>query len=165
MFVVVISMNKPCPSCKLDKSYEDYHRNARHKDGLQTTCKECHKATSRASYLKNRDKHKAAVRERNTRLSIENRRKVWEYLLAHPCVHCGETDPVVLEFDHLDPALKTGTISSLSRGAWSWERIMIEIDKCQVLCANCHRRKTAKQFDHHAYLVGWTGLEPAPDSL
>lgn len=69
---------------------------------------------------------------------------VLEYLQTHPCTICGETDPVVLEFDHSSNYVKAANISKLINSNCSMKRLIAEIDKCQVLCANCHRRKTAK---------------------
>lgn len=65
-----------------------------------------------------------------------------EYLLEHPCVDCGEADPVVLEFDHLRD--KKHDISQMD--TYMWDTVLEEIVKCEVCCANCHRRRTAKQF-------------------
>ena len=64
------------------------------------------------------------------------------YLSSHPCVDCGETDPVVLDFDHQGNK-ELEIANTISRG-WSIERIAKEMMKCQVRCANCHRRKTTK---------------------
>lgn len=76
------------------------------------------------------------------------------YLAAHPCVDCGESDPIVLDFDH--QAGKVGGIaanlSMLAAGA-SLERLAREIAKCEVRCSNCHRRRTAVQLDWHSYLI------------
>lgn len=78
------------------------------------------------------------------------RERVIGYLEEHPCVECGEADPVVLDFDHIDPKTKFKTVSRMLIGScYSWERIEEEIGKCQVLCANCHRKKT------HRDLNGW----------
>ena len=63
---------------------------------------------------------------------------VYQYLKAHPCVNCGEADPTVLEFHHRDPASKDAPITALVRNGFA--RVAREIEKCDVLCANCHRR-------------------------
>jgi hypothetical protein len=65
-------------------------------------------------------------------------------------VDCGENDPVVLEFDHRDPEQKVETICGLLRNLADNHTLLTEIAKCDVRCANCHRRKTAKQFGWHA---------------
>lgn len=75
--------------------------------------------------------------------------KVWEYLLTHPCP-CGESDPIVLQFDHLGN--KVATISDMLRYGRSEAAIFKEIAKCQVLCANCHLRKTSEDFGWYTYL-------------
>jgi hypothetical protein len=63
------------------------------------------------------------------------------------CKDCGVTDFAVLEFDHRDPATKVRDISSLAGGAGSWRAIEAEIAKCDVVCANCHRKRTAAHFN------------------
>ena len=86
-----------------------------------------------------------------------NRRFVDEYLASHPCVDCGEADIVVLEFDHVIGE-KHKAISVLVQNAASTRRIAQEIAKCEVRCANCHRRRTAQH--HHkrrARLLAATG--------
>jgi hypothetical protein len=71
-----------------------------------------------------------------------SRAHLMAYLREHPCVLCGEADPVVLDFDHLRD--KVWEVTNLARyGGWS--RLLAEIEKCRVLCANCHRRHTAQQ--------------------
>ena len=82
---------------------------------------------------------------------LEARRRRWEYLLAHPCVDCGERDPVVLEFDHRTD--KRAAIVDLMRNHARWTDVMAEIQKCEVRCANCHRRRTARTRRHYRELV------------
>lgn len=79
---------------------------------------------------------------------IKMRKLVLEFLIENPCVNCGESDPVVLEFDHIDPVTKRKTIAQLLSGHSGWKTIKSEIDKCRVLCANCHRRHTYVQQEH-----------------
>ena len=62
------------------------------------------------------------------------------------CADCGESDPVVLEFDHRIRKNKSLTLGEAARMGWSLKRLRSEILKCAVVCANCHRRRTAKQM-------------------
>jgi 5-methylcytosine-specific restriction endonuclease McrA len=84
-------------------------------------------------------------------------RKVWrnknkefikKYLTEHPCVRCGYSDIRALDFDHINPASKIKSIGRLMNGTASIELLMTEIEKCQVLCANCHRIKTLENNDY-----------------
>jgi hypothetical protein len=90
---------------------------------------------------------KLTRRERNAMKHGESRasRKAYisEYKATHPCVDCGESDPVVLDFDHRDPAEKSFAISSARNT--SMRQLIAEIAKCDVRCANCHRRRTHRE--------------------
>jgi len=81
---------------------------------------------------------------------LDARRRRWEYLSTHPCIDCGEGDPVVLEFDHR--ADKTASIMALMRRHARWDVIMEEIAKCDVRCANCPGRRTAKTRKYYREL-------------
>lgn len=74
---------------------------------------------------------------------------MFDYFKTHPCVDCGENDYIVLEFDHVR-SNKVASISSLIGSGYSVDTVKREIAKCEVRCANCNRRKTAKQFDWYA---------------
>jgi hypothetical protein len=60
------------------------------------------------------------------------------YKLQHPCVVCGNSDPIVLEFHHIDPSKKERGVSELY--SYKLESLIKEIEKCVVVCANCHKR-------------------------
>lgn len=74
---------------------------------------------------------------------------IWEYKRSHPCVDCGESDPVVLDLDHVNPKKKTHNMKESRRGTVWWKlsyaNLFLELGKCEVRCANCHRRRTALQ--------------------
>ena len=67
------------------------------------------------------------------------------YVGTHPCFDCGESDPVVLEFDHQGEKLFTIGQDLRDR---NWPSLLDEIAKCEVVCANCHRRRTARRGRH-----------------
>ena len=81
----------------------------------------------------------------------EKRWYVYNYLQAHPCVDCGERDHVVLEFDHVR-GKKVCTIGRMIASTYSLKSLIREIEKCEVRCANCHRRITAKRGGFHFFL-------------
>jgi hypothetical protein len=89
--------------------------------------------------------------ERNGQLlrarRVEWQRRLWEYLLHHPCVDCGERDPLVLEFDHVQPTAKHLALNEMVQRGFAWSTVVAELEKCEVRCANCHRRRTAAQFN------------------
>jgi hypothetical protein len=73
-----------------------------------------------------------------------------DYLRSHPCVDCGEIDPIVLEFDHVSG--KEHNISSML--TYSLDRIKQEIERCEVRCANCHCRVTHARRGSYRWAVG-----------
>ncbi|KJL46451.1 hypothetical protein RS84_03085 [Microbacterium hydrocarbonoxydans] len=86
------------------------------------------------------------------------------YLRDHPCADCGEPDPVVLDFDHRPGVRKRFEIArAVNASTRAWSTILREIAKCDVVCANCHRRRTARRAGHRKHLVnlGMALEEPA----
>ena len=109
-------------------------------------CKSCVSSYGKAHYVAHRATYVSRNNRRSRAHTLVLKGKVWEYLLAHPCADCGLADPIILEFDHVDPAAKRKTIYKLIHQAYSWEAVRAEIAKCHIRCANCHRRRTAAQF-------------------
>jgi len=67
------------------------------------------------------------------------------YLASHPCIDYGVDNVIVLEFDHRDPKDKLTNVGNMISSK-RWARVRAEIEKCDVRCVNCHRRKTARDF-------------------
>jgi hypothetical protein len=111
----------------------------------QSHCRKCQAAYRRAHYLANREEYIRREVARMKKYRIENRALLIAYLLTHPCVDCGRADPVMLDFDHRDPAEKKGNVTELALRK-PWRLVLLEIAKCDVRCANCHLRRTARQF-------------------
>jgi hypothetical protein len=133
---------KKCKKCGEEKSVEQFSKNRRRKDNLQDNCKACIRIRDAESYAK--DSSKFAAWSKGRRLRV--RKAVFEYLLSHPCIECGERDIIVLEFDHRAQYTKRFDVMSATHGH-SWKTILAEIKKCDVVCANCHKRRTAKMLN------------------
>lgn len=116
----------------------------------QRHCRKCQAEYRHAHYLANRDAYIALEVARMAGYRDANRALLLAYLLEHPCVDCGVGDPVLLDFDHRDPSTKRSEVARLASRK-PWPQVLAEIQKCDVRCANCHRRKTAKQ-------LGWAKL-------
>lgn len=100
----------------------------------------------RRYYEANKDKVKAKARAHTRATRNIIREWLHDYLLKHPCLDCGETNPIILEFDHFrDKEFNVGEAASV--GA-SLKRVKLEVAKCEVRCANCHRKKTYREREH-----------------
>lgn len=127
-------MKTDCPKCGKEKESQ-----------LASYCRECQREYGRADYIKNKAAYVAKAKRNGDRYKLE----MYEWLLAffktHSCIDCGEKDPVVLDFDHRNGAEKEAEVFVLVSRLKRYEAAKREIEKCDVRCANCHRRKTAKE--------------------
>jgi hypothetical protein len=134
---------KTCTRCREHKPIKAFaRRGPRHNHRLDSWCNLCRRRYQSAWYNDLSAEKKADRRSRADERRGQLRNQVYSYLETHPCVDCGESDPVVLEFDHIGTD-KAAMISVMVKNRMSWERILAEIQKCVVRCANCHRRVTA----------------------
>lgn len=129
---------KRCARCGALKAVGEFHRRGH---GRRSVCKECVNDWQRADYAKNAAR-RALVAKKNRARKAENVAWLREFFRSHACVDCGETDLAVLEFDHVR-GRKTTEISKLLKS--SLARVRSEVALCDVRCANCHRRKTARE--------------------
>ena len=143
---------KICGKCKPPKLLSSFNSNKTKKDGLQVQCRECQSETQKKWYKNHKVTHMKNVRERVKRCRREYAENIVKYLMQHPCVDCGEKDPLVLDFDHVR-GTKTMNVSAIIRRLPSWSRVEAEIQKCEIRCANCHRKKSAKKRGDHRYKI------------
>jgi hypothetical protein len=123
---------------------------------LHAQCKQCYQKHRSTYYAAHYQKYRPAYLERakirRTELRSIFRSKMLAYLSDKSCMMCGENDIRVLEFDHLDPSQKSFEISQGIRLGHSWNDILQEIEKCRILCANCHKKHTSSQFNWYKSL-------------
>ena len=129
-------MIKVCKKCFKEKKLEEFSKNNTTKDGLASWCKPCVRIRSREHYLLNENNLKIKHK------SYKDEKKMWfkEFKETLNCSNCGENHPSCLEFHHLDPLKKEFGISDAVGSLMSKESIIEEIEKCIVLCSNCHRK-------------------------
>lgn len=128
---------KKCSKCNIEKDESNFYKSNKsgHKDGLQSRCKKCHKSYRDGHYKANRQKYITKSGDRTKRL-----RKEWrEYKSTLKCIKCGENHPGCLDFHHRNKNDKKYNIG-LCVDRFSLDVLKKEIEKCDVLCANCHRK-------------------------
>ena len=144
MFVRDEELHIRCYRCGEVKSLDEFAWRRRKRNQRDSFCRPCRSAYGREHYLANKQRYIDQASATQRRLRRERIAYLVDYFATHPCADCGESDPVVLEFDHLDPKAKSFTIGG-SISDRSWQSILDEIAKCDVVCANCHRRRTMKR--------------------
>lgn len=139
-------IHKPCGRCKQIKNLLDFKFRNRTKQNRKSYCVSCERQYLREYYVVDSIKQIRRVQKNSERYRSRNKAMVLEHLRTHPCVDCGERDPIVLEFDHVFGA-KLNNVSTMVYGSFRWHSIAAEIEKCEVRCANCHRKATIKRRD------------------
>lgn len=130
---------KTCTRCTRNKPLKAF---AKKRGGRQAFCRTCQKTYFAAYYQKRKKQIRVAVKVHRAQRLAEAL-QVIAPLKAAPCVDCGFTFPsYCMDFDHLDGARKVLDISNMVRLGYSMEKIMVELRKCEVVCANCHRVRT-----------------------
>lgn len=138
-----------CSTCKLDKPEEDFYWRQPGKR-RRGQCKECEKK------YRSRYKKQAYVRKQ----SMEYWRNKPAVVASNnakdtPCMDCGVQYPTcVMDFDHRPGEVKSFGIGQSKR---SLEETLLEIAKCDVVCSNCHRLRTAARRGENIGEKKWTG--------
>lgn len=127
---------KICTKCGQEKPLTEFNFKNKAKQKRQSQCKECQRARERELYNtsykeKNKDKY-----NKNRKVRREKMRDIINDAKQQGCIICGESDICCLDFHHIrDKEFDISTGTEVSA-----DRLIAEIDKCVVLCANCHRK-------------------------
>lgn len=129
----LLNKTKLCTRCKQTKPVSKFQKRGK---GYQPHCKLCHRANCADHYKRNKAVYK------NRAAAFKLSMVVWfnEIKSKLKCSRCPETHQSTFDFHHKDPSTKLETVSNLVARGKSREIILAEIAKCEVLCANCHRK-------------------------
>lgn len=141
---------KFCTKCGDEKPITEFSFKNKKRGIRQTRCKTCMRAYSKRHYRANKKAYNEKARRWDKAHKKAVQQYVIEYLIEHPCVDCGETNPLVLEFDHIH-GNKVAAVSELISEKNSLRKVKAEIAKCEVRCGNCHRRVTAERENWWIY--------------
>lgn len=128
--------DKLCYRCKLWKPLEEFYVKSSTKDGRQGHCKECQKLYNKKHYKDNKAKYLARAIDHNAKYIA----KFKDWKSQFKCKTCGEDDIACLDFHHKDEDTKIANIADAVRNKWSLDKVKEEALKCEILCANCHRK-------------------------
>jgi hypothetical protein len=131
---------KTCSKCHGVKPIVEF--NFRHREaGIRHSyCRDCGKDLTRSHYKQN----KRLYLDRNN-FTYEKHRGIVRQAKSRPCADCGVQYPFyVMDFDHRDGATKSFALNSVRRK--TIKAILLEIEKCDVVCSNCHRERTYKRL-------------------
>ena len=133
-------VEKTCRDCQETKDVSEFHVSAANRSHLlKPRCVDCHRKYILAQYHNNATKYRARQIARQEERKIPSRKYVREYFESHPCADCGNDDWRVLEFDHVRGE-KFKAVCELMAGPI--EILIAEIEKCESVCANCHKIRT-----------------------
>lgn len=123
-----------CSKCNKEKPIDEFLFRNKKKKQYHSACGVCYKKQRKIAYEKN----KVYYLTKNKRLKNRNREWLLEHKKNESCYCCGENDIAVLDFHHIKQ--KTKEVSKMVSNTASIDTIKKEINKCVVLCSNCHRK-------------------------
>jgi len=140
---------KTCTKCEKSKELSEFNKNKSTKDGLQRHCKICQRENNRKYYSKSGEKEKQ--QKRNAKRKVKLRDFIINIRKTLKCVKCGEDRWYCLDFHHKNPDTKLYEIADMPWQGMPKSTILKEINKCDTLCANCHRE--LHHFENKAMLM------------
>jgi hypothetical protein len=142
MFAMNGEKGRRCARCGIVKPVEQFSWRRIAQGERDTYCRPCRSEYGKEHYAANKQRYIDAEARRKRARAVKRMRFLIEYFRTHPCTDCGESDPLVLEFDHIrDKSFDIGR----ELPDRNWQSILSEMAKCEVVCANCHRRRTVRR--------------------
>ena len=129
---------RTCIRCGVSKDESEFNWRSIKKGYLQSVCRTCQAQDSRERDRANVRASNKASRERAVSRA---RRFLLDYLSNKSCADCGVKEIEVLTFHHLDPQTKHYNISDMVLHGYGIETIQRELDRCIILCWNCHMKR------------------------
>jgi hypothetical protein len=131
-----------CGRCGEKKPLDDSAWRRIERGQRDNMCRPCRSEYGKEHYAANRQHYIDAEARRKQAKAEVRMTFLVEFFRSNPCVDCGERDPLVLEFDHV-----RGKSFNIAKGIRdrNWQSVLDEMAKCDVVCANCHRRRTAQR--------------------
>lgn len=126
---------KRCCTCKEIKPLTDFHKRSVSPDGFTRYCRACQKQRNKIHYSEHKEQYMAVAR--NSRKVRDAAYRAWKSTLK--CQLCSCSDTECLDFHHVDSKKKEISISAGIHEVSS-KRLINELTKCAVVCANCHRK-------------------------
>ena len=125
-------MKKLCGKC----GHKEEFAFNQSKNCYQTFCKKCNREYQKEHYRNN----KADYIEKQRQRRIDWWHWWNEFKATLKCCRCGESHPACLDFHHRDPKEKEVNLATAVNKCWSKKKILEEVEKCDVICSNCHRK-------------------------
>ena len=133
---------KKCIMCKETKSINEFGFKSIKNNKREYRCKICKRIAIKKDYEKNKPAYIARTKKHN-----DKKKKIFKKYIddikQSPCMDCGNTfPPCAMDFDHRIATEKLHCVSRLAGTVRSMKKIIEEIDKCDLVCSNCHRIRT-----------------------
>ena len=118
-----------CNNCNEEKLIDDFNWRNKERGIKHKRCKICTRKQGQSSYNKNADYYRKKNGKLRDEKTSKNKIKIWNYLIEHPCVDCGESNPILLDFDHVR-GNKIYNVSQMK--AMLWSTILKEIEEQKI---------------------------------
>lgn len=134
---------KHCTGCCKDMPLAEFYPDKK-SGGHRANCKACQKGAVMKSYYKDVVASRAKKTEYRS-VKLAGRYAELDALKDVPCADCGGRFPAIcMDFDHVRGE-KIANISVMVHQRVAWELVLAEVEKCDVICSNCHRIRTAER--------------------